>query len=368
MAKQIINIGSQANDGTGDPLRTAFEKTKSNFDELYAAQTVLEVATNLDKQSLSNLPPGKLVSIEQEGGRVELYHGDSHDAPQFLYAKIGGTAYVLTRLTPLDVGNKAAYYDSTNELYFNFVTGTGWILRDEIQYDQHDSGDFTAAQCWEVDWTGNEVNTSSLGSVELLLPLHPIKMAAFGEPAEMLEVTFAEVENAKLSLDFYYPLYGNHIDIYWDGARWACWFSGDSEEFSVSTDDTEFPWLATTWSNDYRGSLEGMSAPLPVAHEPNWSDIVPTYEVTVINDGIYAGTYTLNNTEVPAYATQNVGWMKPGKHQQVKAFSDADTFLTATDGADIKWSRVSDNMGVSGSIHLPMLPKVRAISISSNQA
>jgi len=31
MAKQIINIGVSANDGTGDPLRNAFDKTNDNF-------------------------------------------------------------------------------------------------------------------------------------------------------------------------------------------------------------------------------------------------------------------------------------------------------------------------------------------------
>ena len=35
MAKQTINIGSAANDGTGDPLRTAFDKINDNFQELY---------------------------------------------------------------------------------------------------------------------------------------------------------------------------------------------------------------------------------------------------------------------------------------------------------------------------------------------
>lgn len=35
MAKQTIDIGSAANDGTGDPLRTAFDKCNNNFDELY---------------------------------------------------------------------------------------------------------------------------------------------------------------------------------------------------------------------------------------------------------------------------------------------------------------------------------------------
>lgn len=37
MAKQIINIGASANDGTGDPLRNAFDKTNDNFNELYFA-------------------------------------------------------------------------------------------------------------------------------------------------------------------------------------------------------------------------------------------------------------------------------------------------------------------------------------------
>ena len=36
MAQQTINIGTVANDGTGDPLRTAFDKVNDNFTELYA--------------------------------------------------------------------------------------------------------------------------------------------------------------------------------------------------------------------------------------------------------------------------------------------------------------------------------------------
>jgi hypothetical protein len=35
MSKQAINIGSAANDGTGDPLRTAFDKINDNFNEIY---------------------------------------------------------------------------------------------------------------------------------------------------------------------------------------------------------------------------------------------------------------------------------------------------------------------------------------------
>ena len=35
MAQQTVSIGTSANDGTGDPLRTAFTKINANFTELY---------------------------------------------------------------------------------------------------------------------------------------------------------------------------------------------------------------------------------------------------------------------------------------------------------------------------------------------
>ena len=35
MAKQVINIGIVANDGTGDNLRDSFDKCNDNFTELY---------------------------------------------------------------------------------------------------------------------------------------------------------------------------------------------------------------------------------------------------------------------------------------------------------------------------------------------
>lgn len=35
MTQQTINIGTVGNDGTGDPLRTAFDKCNDNFTELY---------------------------------------------------------------------------------------------------------------------------------------------------------------------------------------------------------------------------------------------------------------------------------------------------------------------------------------------
>jgi len=45
MAQQLIGIGTTANDGTGDPLRSAFDKSNDNFTELYGKPD-LSLATN----------------------------------------------------------------------------------------------------------------------------------------------------------------------------------------------------------------------------------------------------------------------------------------------------------------------------------
>ena len=46
MAKQTINIGTTANDGTGDPIRSAFDKTNDNFTELYLDVVDLKIAVD----------------------------------------------------------------------------------------------------------------------------------------------------------------------------------------------------------------------------------------------------------------------------------------------------------------------------------
>ena len=97
MSKQIISIGASANDGTGDPLRNAFDKTNDNFNELYLALgdannpvDLFDINSNLDllgkphkvsflydtKLNLDNVNPG-------------TYHGSighAHDTGSLYYA------------------------------------------------------------------------------------------------------------------------------------------------------------------------------------------------------------------------------------------------------------------------------------------
>ena len=61
MAQQTINIGSVADDGTGDPLRTAFTKTNDNFTELYDTVSVFDGGVfklpGLTSAQIANLTP-----------------------------------------------------------------------------------------------------------------------------------------------------------------------------------------------------------------------------------------------------------------------------------------------------------------------
>lgn len=62
MAKQTINIGTTANDGTGDPLRTAFDKVNDNFTELY----------NDDAGDVGSITATAPISRDQATGAVTI--------------------------------------------------------------------------------------------------------------------------------------------------------------------------------------------------------------------------------------------------------------------------------------------------------
>lgn len=59
MAKQTINIGTSANDRTGDPLRTAFTKVNQNFTEVYNS-IVTDLSDLTDNLNLLNANTGDI--------------------------------------------------------------------------------------------------------------------------------------------------------------------------------------------------------------------------------------------------------------------------------------------------------------------
>jgi CheY-specific phosphatase CheX len=119
MAKQTINIGATANDGSGDPLRTAFDKINDNFTEVY---TVSGAGTGNNLAFSGN----KIIS-EDSGGNIEL-------DPQGTGKVIIATAAKL-RFTD-HVDNAIPYVDASGDVQFKntltfdgtqFVAGTAKI-------------------------------------------------------------------------------------------------------------------------------------------------------------------------------------------------------------------------------------------------
>jgi len=76
MARQGINIGSSANDGTGDPLRTAFDKINDNFVELYGSDNDINTLdANLDvnnNQITTGVTNGDITVTPNGTGSIKL--------------------------------------------------------------------------------------------------------------------------------------------------------------------------------------------------------------------------------------------------------------------------------------------------------
>ena len=89
MAQQTINIGSVANDGTGDPLRTALGKVNANFTEFYTA--IVPVGTNV---GIGTSAPGNALTISRAGGTA-AYLSAFSGTNQALYG-VGGGGELVT--------------------------------------------------------------------------------------------------------------------------------------------------------------------------------------------------------------------------------------------------------------------------------
>ena len=111
MAKQTINIGTSANDGTGDPLRTAMDKTNDNFTELYnGAGGVADGAITTAKLAADAVDGTKIAddSINSEhyvDGSIDTVHIADD---QITYAKMGAEFTTSATISASDVDWSAA--------------------------------------------------------------------------------------------------------------------------------------------------------------------------------------------------------------------------------------------------------------------
>jgi len=71
MSQYTINIGALPNDGTGDPLRTAFNETNLNFNQVFAAGPVLSNIRIANNTILTTTTNGNLVLAPNGVGRIQ---------------------------------------------------------------------------------------------------------------------------------------------------------------------------------------------------------------------------------------------------------------------------------------------------------
>jgi len=107
MAYQTVNIGSSANDGTGDQLRTAFDKINDNFSEVY---------TELGGTSLSNVSiTANTISTDDANGSLTIAPNGSGTIILANAVSASSNVSVTGKLT---VANAAAFSGPAN----TFVT------------------------------------------------------------------------------------------------------------------------------------------------------------------------------------------------------------------------------------------------------
>ena len=95
MTQQIIGVGSTPNDGTGDPVRTAFTKSNDNFTELYARGGAATTAP----QGRLTLQAATPVMTTTQSAKTTIFYTPYVGDQIGLY---NGTAMVPTTFTELN--------------------------------------------------------------------------------------------------------------------------------------------------------------------------------------------------------------------------------------------------------------------------
>lgn len=147
MARLNINIGTNANDGTGDPLRTAFDKVNDNFIELYTD----------DAGDVNSVTAGTGISVDQTTGAVTV----TNSSPDQLVSLVNGGDIAISGTYPsFSLTNSAPNATHTGE-----VTGSEALtITDNVISYAKLASEFTtsAALVTNVDFSTAQVFTKTL--------------------------------------------------------------------------------------------------------------------------------------------------------------------------------------------------------------
>jgi len=137
MAKKIIDIGTEGNDGTGDSIRESFNKVNQNFTELYA---VFGVEGSINFSELADTPNtligevGKVPVVNQQSNGLEYRSFVSNNALNGGVDTIGIT-YTNNGEIALTVQGTTISQDSTPSLSAPFDAGNQPIARVRVSQE-----------------------------------------------------------------------------------------------------------------------------------------------------------------------------------------------------------------------------------------
>jgi len=155
MAKQLIGVGAQPNDGTGDTLRTAMVKCNENFNELYADMFSGSYADLTNKPTI----PSALTDLgitDGTSGQVLTTDGSG----TFSFAnQAGGVALTDLSVTVASTASGSGnlvYDDETGEFTFTKPDLSTYALAANVPADLTDLGitDGSSGQVLTTDGNG----------------------------------------------------------------------------------------------------------------------------------------------------------------------------------------------------------------------
>ena len=150
MAKQVVNIGNSANDGAGDPLRTAFDKINDNFTEVY---------NELGGNTLSNISmTGNTIQSDDTNGNITVDPNGTGTITLASAVTISGATLTMSNLT---VSNSGATFTTGGTNDIDLVPGGGEVnVTGHIVSDTTNTKDLgSATNSWRNTYTTELRNT-----------------------------------------------------------------------------------------------------------------------------------------------------------------------------------------------------------------
>jgi hypothetical protein len=214
MAKQTIGIGTTANDGTGDTLRAAFDKTNDNFNEVYADDFVTNARLADDAVDSDQIADGAVDGVHLAADSVDgtKIADDAIDSEHYTDGSID-----LAHLAADSVdGTKIVDDAIDSEHYTDGSIDTAHIANDQITHDKL-SGAYTVAQT--ISTTSGTIN------------LDASSYAIFRLTSDLTGATTLNIQNMKE---------GQAIDILVSGSQTITFSSDDTTETFNKVGSTDY--------------------------------------------------------------------------------------------------------------------------------